>query len=257
MSALSIPPSQKTNVSVVRESIHNYANVLNPVTFVEADQYSVVAVYTEVEVAASEVDEETVESAEIQVHTDFYEEEIEAVSTATGTEETVSLRPEEASETVDVAKALETLTKTFALRKESLGQDVLPGSSNASSIHDEAENATDDGKPAEEHETIDQSDDKQLANAEEAKGDFQNGGIESNIDSSCTDLKDRFDSSSVYEEMTDNFTETQPSSSSANIRRSSRLHMQTTPSRQKTSKFKWLSKEVTEDPKRYNMISDT
>uniref|UniRef100_I3ITX9 C2H2-type domain-containing protein n=1 Tax=Oreochromis niloticus TaxID=8128 RepID=I3ITX9_ORENI len=62
MSALSIPPSQKTNVSVGLNSIHNYANVLNPVTLVGTDQYSVVTVYTEVEVGAAEVDEQMMES---------------------------------------------------------------------------------------------------------------------------------------------------------------------------------------------------
>ncbi|XP_053169766.1 uncharacterized protein LOC128353103 [Scomber japonicus] len=133
MSALSIPPSQKTSISFGRESIHNYANVLSPVTVVRADQYSVVAVYTELEVGVSEVGEEVTESAEMHVHTDCYEEEIVTVSAdVSGGEESTGLRAEETSETVDVAKALETLTKTFALRKESLGPDVPTGKINDS-----------------------------------------------------------------------------------------------------------------------------
>ncbi|XP_018542602.1 zinc finger protein 132 [Lates calcarifer] len=251
MSALSIPPSQKTNISVGLESIHNYANVLNPVTFVGADQYSVVAVYTEVEVGESEVGEEMIESAEVQVHTDFYEEEIVAVSADNVSgEESASLRAEETSETVDVAKALETLTKTFALRKESLGQDVLTGKSNDSSLNNEF--ATDEGKTTEQHETRDQTDDKRET-MEEVKDDFQPGGLESSISSSCTELKDNYESFSSNEEMTDvsceaPVPEAQQSACSANIRRSSRIQLKTSPSWQETCKFKRSSKEITEEP---------
>ncbi|KAF3859264.1 hypothetical protein F7725_021663 [Dissostichus mawsoni] len=46
MSALSIPPSQKTNISAGLESIHNYANMLHPITLIGLDGYSFVAVYT-------------------------------------------------------------------------------------------------------------------------------------------------------------------------------------------------------------------
>ncbi|XP_059181457.1 zinc finger protein 37 [Centropristis striata] len=253
MSALSIPPSQKTNISVGLESIHNYANVLNPVTFVGADQYSVVAVYTEVEVGESEVEEEMMESAEVQVQTDFYEEEIVAVSVEnSGGEEATSFRAEETSETVDVAKALETLTKTFALRKESLGQDVLTGKSNDSSFNDElmSVNASDEGKTHEGHKTSDQTDEK-TENVEETRETFQPGGLESSVNS---DLKDDGESSSIHEEMTDvpsedPLSETQQSSSS-NIRRSSRLQMKTSPSgQQETSKVQRSSRETIEEPK--------
>ncbi|XP_044198594.1 zinc finger protein 184-like [Thunnus albacares] len=258
MSALSIPPSQKTNISVGLESIHNYANVLNPVTLVRADQYSVVAVYTEVEVGASEVDEEMIESAEVQVQTDFYEEEIVAVSAEiAGSEESTSLKADETSETVDVAKALETLTKTFALRKESLGPDVLTGktndSNNESTVNEETGfgNTTNEEKTLEGLETSDQTDEQRKTIVEEVQEDFQPECTESNMNS-CTELKDNNESFSVHEEMTDvsnELSETQQSSSSANVRRSSRLQMKTSPSWQETSKFKRWSKENSEEPK--------
>uniref|UniRef100_A0A3P9QJN4 C2H2-type domain-containing protein n=1 Tax=Poecilia reticulata TaxID=8081 RepID=A0A3P9QJN4_POERE len=76
MSALSVPPSQKTNLSVGLDSVHNYANTLTRITLAEAGQCSVVAFYTEVEVRASDLD---AESPEIQVQTECYEEEIVAL----------------------------------------------------------------------------------------------------------------------------------------------------------------------------------
>lgn len=250
MSALSIPPSQKTNLSVGLESIHNYANVLNPGTFVGTNQYSVVAVYTtQVEVAASEGDEEMVEAAEVQVQTDFYEEEIVAVSAdnaAGGEEEASSLRTEETSETVDVAKALETLTKTFALRKESLGQDVLTGKSNDSSINEEpgSVNAPDEG---ETHETSDQTEEKRET-VEEMKEDLQ---PESNMNS-CTDLNDDHEEEEEMMEVPseDPGPETQQQSpSSASVRRSTRLQKKTSPSWQR--KIQKSSRESSEEPKMY------
>uniref|UniRef100_A0A8C3A020 TERF1-interacting nuclear factor 2 N-terminal domain-containing protein n=1 Tax=Cyclopterus lumpus TaxID=8103 RepID=A0A8C3A020_CYCLU len=222
LSALSIPPSQQTNLSVGLESIHNYANVLNPVAFVGADQYSVVAVYTEVEVGASEVDEEMMESAEVQVQTDFYEEEIVAVA---GAEEAAGSRAEETSETADVAKALETLTKTFALRKESLGQDAPTGKSNDSSLNEEfgLGNAPDEGQESSEQT------DENRGNVEEAKEDLQTGGA---------DLVDDPESFSAGEETTgDPGAETQRSPGSAKVRRSTRLQMKTSPSRLETCKI--------------------
>ncbi|XP_070710331.1 zinc finger protein ZFP2-like [Pempheris klunzingeri] len=252
MSALSIPPSQKTNVSVGLESIHNYANVLDPVTFVGTDQYSVVAVYTEVEVGASEVDAEMMESAEAQIQTDFYEEEIVAVSSDNaGGEEAVGLRVEETSETVDVAKALETLTKTFALRKESLGQDLLTVKSNDSSLNVElgSGNAPGEGKTHEGLETSDQIDEKKENIPEEVK---QPGDVESNVNS-CTDLKDNHESFSVHEEIADVLYEdpaweAQRSPCSANVRRSSRLQIKTSPSRQETCKIKKSSRGISKEP---------
>lgn len=148
MSALSIPPSQKANSSIGLESIHNYANVVNPIAFVNADQYSVVAIYTETE--ASESEQDLRECAEMQIQTDFYEEEIVAVSVAGAS----SLRPEEASDTVDVAKALDTLTKAFALKKENispskdeLGSGSAPGKEETRDLHgisDLRENVTEE-----------------------------------------------------------------------------------------------------------------
>ncbi|XP_034382659.1 zinc finger protein 595-like isoform X2 [Cyclopterus lumpus] len=233
LSALSIPPSQQTNLSVGLESIHNYANVLNPVAFVGADQYSVVAVYTEVEVGASEVDEEMMESAEVQVQTDFYEEEIVAVA---GAEEAAGSRAEETSETADVAKALETLTKTFALRKESLGQDAPTGKSNDSSLNEEfgLGNAPDEGQESSEQT------DENRGNVEEAKEDLQTGGA---------DLVDDPESFSAGEETTgDPGAETQRSPGSAKVRRSTRLQMKTSPSRLETCKIQRSKADVSVFP---------
>ncbi|XP_071391554.1 zinc finger protein 91-like [Centroberyx affinis] len=259
MSALSIPPSQKTTTSVGLESMHNYANILNPIAFVGADQYSVVTVYTEVEVevGASEVGEEIVESTEeVQVQTDFYEAEIVAVSednTGGRDVESVSSKTEETSETVDIAKALETLTKTFALRKEALDQDVPTGKindSNTESLNDEmeTESATDEGRTHEASEQIDEQ-------TENRKVDLQPGGTERNTNSeSYTQLKDEDESCCVSQEMADASCEVpvsqaQQSTSSASVRRSSRLQMKTSPSWQETCKFKNSSKENNGEPK--------
>uniref|UniRef100_A0A3Q4GNN7 C2H2-type domain-containing protein n=1 Tax=Neolamprologus brichardi TaxID=32507 RepID=A0A3Q4GNN7_NEOBR len=227
MSALSIPPSQKTNVSVGLDAIHNYANVLNPVTLVGTDQYSVVTVYTEVEVGAAEVDEQMMESAAVQVQTDFYEEEIVAVSAdSAGDEEAPAVRAEETSETVDVAKALETLTRTFALR----GQDVLTEKNNQSSINDDLEpgKGTDEGKSREGHEISDQvTKGKREVIAEEVTDEFQLGGIERNI---CADLKDNSFSAQEMAEIQTEMSEAQESDTSGNVRRSTRLQLKTSPS---------------------------
>ncbi|KAG7225683.1 hypothetical protein INR49_012269 [Caranx melampygus] len=254
MSALSIPPSQKTNISVGLEAIHNYANVLNPVTFVGADQYSVVAVYTEVEVGVSDVNEEVIESAEVQVHTDFYEEEIVAVSADNASsEETGSLRAEETSETVDVAKALETLTKTFALRKESLGQDVPTGKSHDSSLNDECAsgNDNDEGKTNEPLETSDQTVDGGETTEEVTD---KAAGTQNSNSSLCAEQRDDQEPLSGHEEMTDVSSaapvpETQQSACTANTRRSSRLQMKTPHNWQEIHKFKRSLKETTEEPK--------
>lgn len=251
MSALSIPPSQKTNISVGLESIHNYANVLNPITFVGTDQYSVVAVYTEME--ASEVDQDMIESAEVQIQTDFYEEEIVAVSADNaGGEEATSVR--ETCETVDVAKALETLTKAFALRKENIGQDVLTRKSN-----DElgSGNAPDEGKSHEGHETSDQTDEKRENTVEEVTEDSRPGDMETIINS-CADLKDNHESFSVHEEMADNedpVSETQQNTCSPNVRQSARLQMKTSPSRQEPCKIKRPPRVISEEPKMYKKHS--
>ncbi|KAF7658202.1 hypothetical protein LDENG_00015970 [Lucifuga dentata] len=251
MSALSIPPSQKTNISFGRELIHNYANVLNPITFVGADQYNVVAVYTEVEVGASaEVDEGMIESTEVQGQTDFYEEEIVAERVDNiGCEEAASLKAEETNETADIAKALETLTKTFALRKEAIGHNVettenIKDSNTELSLNDEdgSGNATDEGRTPEASEQT-----KQRGDVEEVN--LQPEGTESNMNSdSCTELKDVNESSSVGEAITEVsckvlISETQQSVSSANVRRSTRLQTKTSPSWQEAFKIKKSTKE--------------
>ncbi|KAM3587560.1 uncharacterized protein V6R79_009016 [Siganus canaliculatus] len=237
LSALSIPPSQKNNISVGLESIHNYANVLNPVTFVGADQYSVVAVYTEVDVAASEVQEEIIESAEVQVQTDFYEEEIVAVSADNGGGE------EESSETVGVAKALETLTKTFALRKESLGQDSLMGKSNDSSLSDElgAGNALDKVKT---NGTNEKPDGKRENSVDRAKEDLQPGDQNA---ISCSNLKEIAEATDVCGE--DPVSVAQHPSCAASVRRSTRLQMKTPPNWQQKCRIKRSSKDIREEPK--------
>ncbi|XP_047430694.1 zinc finger protein 135-like isoform X2 [Mugil cephalus] len=235
MSALSIPPSQKTSVSVGLESIHNYANVLNPITFVGADQYSIVTVYTEVE--ASEVEQEIVVSPEVQVHTDFYEEEIVAVSADnTNGEEAANFRAEETSEAADVAKALETLTKTFALRKETLGQDLLAAKGNDSSLNDELGLT---------HETCDRTEAIRENVADEAVDDLQPGDAESNTDS-CTTLYEPF---SVREttNVSGEVSETQQSDSS--VRKSSRLQRKTSLSLKETCKLKRTAEEASEETK--------
>ncbi|CAJ1054797.1 zinc finger protein 184-like [Xyrichtys novacula] len=238
ISALSIPPSQKTNISVGLDSIHNYANVVNPVAFVGTDQYSVVAVYTEVEVGESELHEEMVESTEVQVQTDFYEEEIVAMSTENaGTEEADSLRTEETTETAGVAKALETLAKTFALRKETLSQDGQTEKSNVSNFNDELE-------------SVNTLEEEKGNTVEEVKEDVQYGGTESNI-SSCEVLRDNLETSPTNQDMTeeDPTSEVQQSPSSASVRRSTRLHMKTSTSWHSTHRDKKSSKDASEEPK--------
>lgn len=266
MSALSIPPSQKTNITIGLESIHNYANVLNPISFVGGDQYNIVTIYTEVEVGASEVDGEMIEAAEAQDQTDFYEEEIvaERVENAV-TAESPSSRVEEASEAVDIAKALETLTKTFALRKEALGQDVSTETidDTESSLNDEVGtgNATDEGITHETHGASEQTrrgENRVEEVKEPAKVILQPEGIESNMTSDpCTESKDANECSSVGEEFTDASSEapnseTQQSACLANVRRSCRLQTKTSPSWQQAfQKFKRSSKETNGEPKMY------
>ncbi len=256
MSALSIPPSQTRNVSVGLESIHNYANVPNPVAFVGNDQYRVVAVYTEVE--ASEVHEEIMESDEVQDQTDFYKEEIVAASVDNvGHKEANSLMTEEKSETVDVAKALETLTKTFALRKETLSQDVLTGKNNDLCLNDElgSENAPDEGKIHEGHKTSDQTEENIENTVEEVQEDFLPADKESNLNF-CVDPTNNHEPLSVHDDMADvsgedPVSETQQSPCSANVRRSTRLQMKTPHSWREACKTTRPSSEINEEPKTY------
>ncbi|XP_029351161.1 zinc finger and SCAN domain-containing protein 2 isoform X2 [Echeneis naucrates] len=250
MSALSIPPSQKTNMSAGLEAIHNYATVINPVTLVGMDQYSVVAVYTTVEVEAAEADEAVIETAEGQVNTDFYEEEIVALGTDNFSGEELSrLRVEETSDTVDVAKALETLTKTFALRKENLDQDVQTGLSNNTFLNNESVSgcASNGGKTNDQDEISGQTDDKE-------KNIYMNieaGETECNNNSSCAETNDNCDSTSGREEMKDVSTEAPVSETqqfSANTRRSPRLQMKT--NGQDMHEVERSAKETAEEPKK-------
>ncbi|KAM4614814.1 uncharacterized protein ACJ7VT_010057 isoform 2-T2 [Polymixia lowei] len=263
MSALSIPPSQKSTTSIGLETMHNYANILNPIAFVGADQYSVVTVYTEVEVevGASGVAEEIVESTEeVQVQTDFSQPEIVTASeenTGGPDVESLSSKVEETGETVDIAKALETLTKTFALRKEALDQDVPTdriNESSSESLNDEmeAEGVTDEGATGEASEQIDE----QMENnaeieelQEPAVEDLQPGSIDD--DANCesdTQLGGEDESSSLSQDMIDAsgevpVSQTQQSTSSANASRSAHLQIRTSTSRQQTPKLKNTAKE--------------
>lgn len=115
MSALSIPPSQKANIARGSQSAHNPSNVPCP------EQYSVVTVYTEVEV----------QDTPAEARTDFWTDQVDVTSA-----------DEAAGETLGVAKALETLTKTFALRKESLENDSA--SNRQFAIQDVSGEANDD-----------------------------------------------------------------------------------------------------------------
>lgn len=232
MSALSIPPSQKTNISVGLESIHSYANVLNPVTFVGTEQYSVLAVYTEVEVGASEVHEEIVENAGVQVQTDFYEEEIEAMSAENAcSEEAVCMRAEETSEAVDVAKALETLAKTFALRKESLSQDGQTGKSN-----DSTNDVLESVNVPEEERTHEETEKQRENNVKEE--DVQPRDSKKNVNS-CADSKDNQNAFSVNEDM--------PEKSPVSETQSVHLHVKTSSSWQIPHRDTKSSEDTTEE----------
>uniref|UniRef100_A0A3B3I6X2 C2H2-type domain-containing protein n=1 Tax=Oryzias latipes TaxID=8090 RepID=A0A3B3I6X2_ORYLA len=83
ISALSVPPSQKSNIKVGLESMHNYANMLNPASLSAPDEYNVVAIYTEVGASDASVDVIELEKAP----TDFYQEEIVVSSENAGGEE--------------------------------------------------------------------------------------------------------------------------------------------------------------------------
>lgn len=232
MSALSIPPSQKTSISVRLESVHNYANILNPIAVVGAEQYSVVAVYTET--GESRLDSDMMETAEVQLQTDFYEEEI-VVAGEDGRVDVAGFRSEEPGEAVGVAKALETLTKAFALRKESIGQEAQTGKMN-------------DGPgsgPDLEHETGHQTDKERENIVEEEMEDSQDGDAERITDTGAA-LEDNHVSFPVCEETV---PETLPEQSlcSVKVRRSTRLQRKTSPSWQELSS----KKSSTADPEMY------
>lgn len=206
MSALSIPPSQKTNSSIGLESIHNYANVVNPITFVNTDQYSVVAIYTETE--ASEAEQNLGECAEMQIHTDFYEEEIVAVGVAG----TSGLRPEETCETVEVAKALDTLTKAFALKKDTISQDGLREKT-------KDDFGSESARDQEETREIQGISDLKENVTEEVSADPKSEHLEINL---CSRFKDHLESLFVDEETAvytheDPFLETQQALSSDSL----------------------------------------
>ncbi|XP_061570717.1 uncharacterized protein LOC133424243 [Cololabis saira] len=245
MSALSVPPSQKTSIQMGLESIHNYANTPNPVTLSGTDQYSVVAIYTEVEVRAAEVGEDTREPAEVQLQTGFYEEEIVTGSAEnTGSEECTALRTEETGEHVGVAKALETLTKTFALKKDSRGQDEITANCNDPPPCGEfgSGNGPDEGQTS---ETSDQSEGKR-------EGVVQDSPPETTeTTDSSAEAEDNCESISV-KEITNVSSEagTEQSDSSANVRRSSRNQTKTSVG-QEICQVKETARETSKETQMY------
>ena len=132
MSALSIPPSQKVckAASLGLEAMHNYANLINPIAYMESDQYSMVTVYeVEVELGATEVSEDLVEtSEEICIQTEDLSSAAVSDHDASGDKDVEEERidGEKLEEGVDIAMALETLTKTLAPKDETLqGQNAV------------------------------------------------------------------------------------------------------------------------------------
>lgn len=234
MSALSIPPSRRTSISVHLESVHNYANILNPIAVIGAEQYSVVAIYTETE--ESRLDPDMMETAEVQLQTDFYEEEIVAAS-GDGRVEANGFGSEDPGETVGVAKALETLTKAFALRKESISQEAQTGK-----VDDGSENRLE-----QEDETGQRTETKAETVSGKVMEDSQEGETEDMTESGAT-LEDKHVPCSVQEET---LPETQQSLCSGNVRRSTRLQMKTSPSRPEMSSNESSSAETAKEPEMY------
>ncbi|TWW64751.1 zinc finger protein 432-like isoform X1 [Takifugu flavidus] len=232
MSALSIPPSHKTSISVRLESIHNYANILNPVAVVGAEQYSVLAVYADAE--ESGLDPDMMETTEVQLQTDFYEEEIVAAS-EDGRVEFTGFRTEEPSETLGVAKALETLSKAFALRKESIDQETL-----SEKINDGSGNGLD-----QEPETGRPVDKKTENIVEQEMEESQGPHMERMTDSGAT-LEENHVSLALHEETV---PEMQQSLGSVNARRSSRLQTKSLPNEQEPWTNNNSTGEITQDPK--------
>ncbi|XP_057711419.1 zinc finger protein 572 isoform X2 [Corythoichthys intestinalis] len=121
MSALSIPPSQKPNLSHVAESIYQYDDSLCPATVAGPEQYRLVTVYAEVEVQNVQLDVNDVEA-----------------------------EPAEG----DAAKALETLTETIECGEENLenyttmtncqliGQEVFEEAKDDGSVEEATPQAT-------------------------------------------------------------------------------------------------------------------
>lgn len=232
MSALSIPPSHKTSISVRLESIHNYANILNPVAVVGAEQFSVLAVYTDAE--ESGLDPDMMETTEVQLQTDFYEEEIVAASDD-GRGEFTGFRTEETSETVGVAKALETLSKAFALRKESIDQETLSEKINDGS-----------GKGLDQEPESGRPVDKTTENIVEQEMEESQGAHVERMTDSGVALEENHISFALHEETV---PETQQSLSSVNARRSSRLQTKALPSRQEPSANNNSTGEIIQDPR--------
>lgn len=234
MSALSIPPSHKTNISVRLESIHNYANILNPVAVVGAEQYSVLAVYADAE--ESGLDPDMMETTEVQLQTDFYEEEIVAAS-EDGRVEFTGFRTEEPSETVGVAKALETLSKAFALRKESIDQETL-----SEKIH------VGSGNGLEQELETGRLVDKKTENIVEQEMEESQGALMERMTDSGATLEENRVSFVLHEETA---AETQQSLGSVNARRSSRLQTKSLPNQQEPSPNNNSTGEITQVPKMY------
>lgn len=241
MSALSVPPSQKTTLSIGQESIQNYTNtVTTPVTLAGVDHYSVVAYCTEVEVRASEADEDTMGSAEVQIQTDCEEEIVTVNIDNSAREEASSMQTVETSETAGVAKALETLTKTFVLRKETPGQDVHAGNSTQLSHSDELS----PGNEPEERQTDEKL---ETRNSTEVLHNFQPAAPETN-----TALYTEKRCESVTVEETPDVSSEVSGARQPDVLRSTRL--QTKPSCQEMWNITRAARECAEEPKTYSNI---
>uniref|UniRef100_A0A8C7ZGZ3 Si:zfos-932h1.3 n=1 Tax=Oryzias sinensis TaxID=183150 RepID=A0A8C7ZGZ3_9TELE len=228
ISALSVPPSQKSNIKVGLESMHNYANMLNPASLSAADEYNVVAIYTEV--GASDASVIELEKAP----TDFYQEEI-VVSSENAGGEGASSTSEEVSEAVDVAKALETLAKTFALRKECLVQEGPAKNDSSHILELESGNGLNE---EEENERIGK-------NMAEVRLAFQADSAKSKKDFGAETKH----TGGLFsdQEIPDLLDETP--NSSAGVHRSTRIQTKDSLSWQETSKVKETPKEKSENPK--------
>lgn len=235
MSALSIPPSQRPNLSVGLQSIHNYANIVNTVT-VGAEQYSIVTVYADVGVSG--IEGEISGSAAVQVQTDFYEEEIMTVGDTTDMK-SINLKNEEISETGDIETTVHR-TKSFTSSKQTKDIDVLAKTclNYESFLNDESRsgNANNNQQTSERHKLCDQISKK--VDGKQDKVIFKPCGTENSLDQQGGVHKVLNDCSSESP-----ISEGERCGSSTNEHRSVDLRVET-PSRQKNCQMKTSVIEV-------------
>ena len=260
--------------------MHSYANILNPITFVGADQYRVVTVYTdytEVEVG-SEFTEEVVESTEeVHVQAELCEAQMEAAEDDgdAGEEmEALGSHVAEPGENVDVAKALETLTKTFTLKKEAMDLDASAEKVDDSNEAESEEFAAIEGTAHEVSVQLDNDIDdvpqpgQTVEGATESKdfGDEEEsvsvsqGPTGSSSEPPVTETQQSAPDPETQNSPTNPETqhpapgpETQPSPSSEDVRRSTRLESKKS-TRMHTLKAKTSSKENIGKHKKYSIL---